>query len=69
MTRRRRTLALGLEIGVPIALLVLWGLLSANSQSFYFPPLTKILTTFNDTWLFDRFGSDAVPSLLRLAAG
>jgi ABC-type nitrate/sulfonate/bicarbonate transport system permease component len=66
---RRRLLGIGLEIAVPILLLVLWGLLSANSQSFYFPPLTKILTTFKDTWLFDRFGSDAIPSLLRLAAG
>lgn len=69
MTRRRRVLGIGLEIAVPILLLVLWGLLSANSQSFYFPPLTKILTTFKDTWLFARIGSDAVPSLLRLLAG
>jgi ABC-type nitrate/sulfonate/bicarbonate transport system permease component len=69
MTGRRRLTGIGLEIAVPVLLLVLWGVLSANSQSFYFPPLTKILTTFKDTWLFDRFGSDAVPSLLRLGAG
>ena len=69
MTRRRNALALTLEIGVPILLLVLWGVWSAGSQSFYFPPLTKILTTFKDTWLFSRIGSDAVPSLLRLLAG
>jgi ABC-type nitrate/sulfonate/bicarbonate transport system permease component len=69
MSGRRRLAGMGLEVAMPILLLVLWGLLSANSQSFYFPPLTKILTTFKDTWLFDRFGSDAVPSLLRLGAG
>jgi ABC-type nitrate/sulfonate/bicarbonate transport system permease component len=69
MTRRRSALALALEIGVPILLLVLWGVWSAGSQSFYFPPLTKILSTFKDTWLFSRIGTDAVPSLLRLLAG
>ena len=58
-----------LEVLVPIALLVVWGVWSANTDTFYYPPLTEILETFNETWVFERFGSDVVPSLLRLAAG
>jgi ABC-type nitrate/sulfonate/bicarbonate transport system permease component len=58
-----------LEVVVPIALLALWGVWSANTDTFYYPPLTEILETFNETWVFERFGSDVVPSLLRLGAG
>jgi len=57
------------EFTLPVVLLVLWGLLSAGSDTYYFPPLTDILETFNDTWLFERVGSDVVPSLTRLALG
>ncbi|MQA17622.1 MAG: ABC transporter permease, partial [Pseudonocardiaceae bacterium] len=62
-------MGLGLEIAVPIAVLVAWGVWSANAGSFYFPPLTEILETFEETWLFERVGSDVVPSLTRLFAG
>jgi ABC-type nitrate/sulfonate/bicarbonate transport system permease component len=65
----RRHLGLLLEITVPIALLVLWGVWSASSETFYFPPLTDILSTFKDTWVFERVGSDVVPSLERLFLG
>lgn len=58
-----------LEVLVPIALLGLWAVWSAGSDTFYYPPLTDILETFNETWLFERVGSDVVPSLLRLGAG
>jgi ABC-type nitrate/sulfonate/bicarbonate transport system permease component len=67
--RRERWLGTGLEITVPILVLVLWGVLSAGSETYYFPPLTDILETFADTWLFERVGSDVVPSLLRMGAG
>jgi ABC-type nitrate/sulfonate/bicarbonate transport system permease component len=67
--RRRRLLELALEITVPIALLVLWGLLSAGSKTYYFPPLTDIFTAFKDNWLFSRVGSDVVPSLTRMFSG
>lgn len=69
MTRRQRRLGTGLEIAVPLALLSLWALLTAPGDSFYYPPLTEILETFADTWLFERVGSDVVPSLSRLALG
>jgi ABC-type nitrate/sulfonate/bicarbonate transport system permease component len=65
----RRHLELALEITVPIALLVLWGVLSASGDTFYFPPLTDILEKFRELWLFDRVGSDVLPSLERLFLG
>jgi ABC-type nitrate/sulfonate/bicarbonate transport system permease component len=66
---KSRALATALEITVPLLLLVLWGLVSANSDTYYFPPLTDILETFMDTWVFERVQSDVVPSLTRLALG
>jgi ABC-type nitrate/sulfonate/bicarbonate transport system permease component len=64
-----RRVAPVLEVLVPLALLGLWAVWSAGSETFYYPPLTDILETFNETWLFERVGSDVVPSLLRLGAG
>ena len=66
---RRRLLATGLEVTVPILVLVAWGLASSGSDTYYFPPLTDILSTFADTWLFERVGSDVVPSLVRMGLG
>jgi ABC-type nitrate/sulfonate/bicarbonate transport system permease component len=66
---RRRLLATGLEVTVPLLVLVAWGLASAGSETYYFPPLTDILSTFADTWLFERVGSDVVPSLVRMGLG
>jgi ABC-type nitrate/sulfonate/bicarbonate transport system permease component len=66
---RRRLLATGLEVTVPILVLVAWGLASSGSETYYFPPLTDILSTFADTWLFERVGSDVVPSLVRMGLG
>jgi len=67
--RRRRWLGAGLELTVPLLVLVIWGLWSAASDTYYFPPLTDILSTFADTWLFERVGSDVVPSLVRMGLG
>jgi ABC-type nitrate/sulfonate/bicarbonate transport system permease component len=66
---RRRVVETALEVTVPLVLIVLWGVWSSGSDTYYFPPLTDILSTFADTWLFERVGSDVVPSLERLAAG
>ncbi|NIJ12311.1 ABC-type nitrate/sulfonate/bicarbonate transport system permease component [Saccharomonospora amisosensis] len=66
---RRRWALIALEAGVPLAVLAGWWIWSASAGSFYFPPLADILATFADTWLFDRFATDVLPSLRRLAAG
>jgi ABC-type nitrate/sulfonate/bicarbonate transport system permease component len=69
VTRRRRLLPLALEITVPILVVLVIAVWTASSDSYYFPPLTDVVTTFKDTWLFDRFGSDVVPSLVRMGLG
>jgi ABC-type nitrate/sulfonate/bicarbonate transport system permease component len=65
----QRTLGLVLEVAIPALLLLAWGVASADSTTFYFPPLTDIFSTFKDTWLFERVGSDVVPSLVRMGLG
>jgi ABC-type nitrate/sulfonate/bicarbonate transport system permease component len=65
----RRVLLIGVEIVVPLLVLAILWFWSAGSDVFYFPPLKDVLTTFKDTWLFDRVGSDVVPSLVRLFIG
>jgi ABC-type nitrate/sulfonate/bicarbonate transport system permease component len=68
-SRPTRVLGVGLEIAVPIAVLAVWALASENSTSFYFPPLLDIFGAFADTWLFERVGTDVLPSLARLFSG
>jgi ABC-type nitrate/sulfonate/bicarbonate transport system permease component len=58
-----------LEVLVPLAAVGLWALWSAHQQSYYFPPLTDILSAFRKAWLFDRVGSDVLPSLERMGLG
>jgi ABC-type nitrate/sulfonate/bicarbonate transport system permease component len=58
-----------LATGLPIALLALWWVASADSQSFYLPPLRQILEAFADVWLGPRLIDDVLPSLARLLAG
>jgi ABC-type nitrate/sulfonate/bicarbonate transport system permease component len=62
-----------LAVALPIALIGLWWWTSASSTNFYFPPLSKIVDIFPETWLSGgsraRWWTDVVPSLARLAAG
>jgi ABC-type nitrate/sulfonate/bicarbonate transport system permease component len=58
-----------LVAGLPLGLLGLWWVASADSQSFYLPPLRQILATFPDVWLGPRLVDDVLPSLARLLAG
>jgi ABC-type nitrate/sulfonate/bicarbonate transport system permease component len=65
----RRSLASVLEVTTPLlALAALWAW-SARANAFFFPPLGDTLRTFREVWLFDRVGSDLLPSLLRMTAG
>ncbi|WP_326554835.1 ABC transporter permease [Micromonospora sp. NBC_01813] len=59
----------GFVVALPAVLLAVWWFASAGSTSFYSPPLSRILTTFTETWTLDRLRADVLPSLLRLAGG
>ncbi|MFV2017017.1 ABC transporter permease [Micromonospora sp. LOL_023] len=59
----------GFVVALPVVLLAVWWFASAGSTSFYSPPLSRILTTFTETWTLDRLRADVLPSLLRLAGG
>src|SRR5690606_36882416 len=50
-------------IWLPIALIVGWWVLSADSTSVYFPPLSDILLRLQQQWFFAEFKSDFLPSL------
>src|SRR3954469_13729871 len=65
----RRALLVGVEIAVAVLVIAVIWVWSAGSGVYYYPPLKDVLTTFKDTWLFDRFGSDVIPSLVRLLIG
>ena len=64
-----RAIPLVVQIGVPAAAVVAWAAWSSAAGSIYFPSLTKIVTAFQQTWLFDRFSSDLLPSLARVGVG
>ena len=66
---KRRVLLGTLEIVVPVAILGLITWWTARADSFFFPPVTEVLEAFRETWLFDSFFADAVPSMYRLLAG
>lgn len=56
-------------IVLPILLFIVWWIGSAESTSVYFPPLATIWESFHELWVFDRWPSDVLPSLSRMAIG
>ena len=60
---------LAVVLALPIALVATWWFTSADSQSFYFPPLQTILQTFGKLWFSPQALSNVVPSLWRLSVG
>jgi ABC-type nitrate/sulfonate/bicarbonate transport system permease component len=66
---RRFLLRLVFVVALPVVLLALWWLASDDSTDVYWPPLRTILETFPDVWTAERLRTDALPSVLRLAAG
>lgn len=69
--RSARTWArsVALALGLPIVLVSFWWFASADSDSFYLPPLSKIISAFGQVWFSSRLLDDLVPSLLRLSVG
>ncbi len=60
---------LAVVLALPITLIATWWITSADSQSFYFPPLQTILQTFGKLWFSPQALSNVVPSLWRLSVG
>jgi len=65
----RKALPLGLEVLVPLAILLVWWLWSTSSPSFNFPPLGDILRTFFTEWVSWSGVGELMPTLGRIAAG
>lgn len=76
MTRLARFgIAVLLVVALPLVLVTVWWFATADSTSFFNPPLQEILATFGPTW-FDgatfadtRFVQEILPSLGRLLVG
>lgn len=62
-----RRVLLGLSL--PAALILGYAIWTSNVTNPYFPPLLSIGQRFRELWLFDRFGSDMLPSLRNLVLG
>ena len=58
-----------LALGLPAVLFAVWFVASDGSESFYAPPLRRILGAFAETWTPERLRADVLPSLGRLAVG
>ena len=58
-----------LAIGLPAVLLAIWWFSSAESTSFFFPPLSRIVESLVEEWFGPRLADDVLPSLSRLAMG
>jgi len=60
---------IAVAFGLPAALIAGWWITSADSQSFYFPPLQTILHTFGKLWFSSKALPNIVPSLWRFSVG
>jgi ABC-type nitrate/sulfonate/bicarbonate transport system permease component len=67
--RTRRIAELAVEIAVPLVIVAVLFAWTAGKPTFYFPPLSDVFDRFANTWVFERFGSDAWPSLRRMFLG
>lgn len=64
---RLRTLLL--ELWLPVVLVAICWVVSAQSTAPFYPPLADIMARFFELWFSERLLSDVVPSLLNLLAG
>jgi len=65
----RRSLALAQGLVLPIALIVLWWVLTEHSHSTFFPPLREIVQSFRRDWLFADDRTDLEPSVVHFIGG
>ena len=67
--RAAAAVKLGAEIAVPVLILAAWQLWAESADNKFFPPPTTIVAEFQDLWLFSQFGTNVVPSLMRILLG
>jgi ABC-type nitrate/sulfonate/bicarbonate transport system permease component len=60
---------IALLLALPVLLVAAWWVATAGSTDYFWPPLSQILGTFDDTWFNARFTTDVLPSLARLLTG
>jgi ABC-type nitrate/sulfonate/bicarbonate transport system permease component len=60
---------LGFSLGLPVLLVAIWWISTSVSPSFFVPTPPELVQTFWETWVSDRFWSDVLPSIARLAIG
>lgn len=56
-------------IGLPIVLIVLWGIWATVAPAQFFPSPAELVEAFVDTWIGPAFITDVLPSLARLGIG
>ena len=56
-------------IGLPLLLVVMWGVWATVSPAQFFPSPAELVEAFVDTWVGPAFVTDVLPSLGRLAIG
>lgn len=54
-------------LGLPLALVAVWWLLTLNSQNAFVPQPVPLAQTFVDVWVGERFFTEILPSLQRLS--
>lgn len=57
------------ELWLPIVLIALWFIISAQSTNFFFPSLATIMQRFGEVWFWEGIFENLIPSLLRILAG
>ncbi|WP_431910083.1 ABC transporter permease [Micromonospora carbonacea] len=60
---------LGHALGLPMLLLLAWGLAATRATNRFLPGPAAILDAFVDTWVGPAFVEDVLPSLYRLGLG
>ncbi len=60
---------IAVALALPVTLIAAWWITSADSQSFYFPPLQTILQTFGRLWFSPQALGNILPSLWRFSVG
>ncbi|WP_432958216.1 ABC transporter permease [Micromonospora haikouensis] len=65
----RITAGLAHALGLPMLLLVAWGLAATRATSRFLPDPVAVLEAFVDTWVGPAFAEDVLPSLYRLGLG